>query len=216
MSLVVELRRRNVFRVAAAYLVVGWLLTEVLTTILPTLGAPDWASRAVILTFAFGFIPAVVLSWFYEITPEGIKRDHEVDHDRHEIQRVNKLDKATIGTAIALIIVIGLFSARYTADESTDVNVAISDTSVAVLPFVNMSDDRRNEYFSDGLTETLLHMLAQVPDLKVAARTSSFAFKGKSLSIQEIARALEVAHVLEGSVQRAGDRRLVPGLRSDA
>lgn len=206
MSLVVELRRRNVFRVAAAYLVVGWLLTEVLTTILPTLGAPDWASRAVILTFAFGFIPAVVLSWFYEITPEGIKRDHEVDHDRHEIQRVNKLDKATIGTAIALIIVIGLFSARYTADESTDVNVAISDTSVAVLPFVNMSDDRRNEYFSDGLTETLLHMLAQVPDLKVAARTSSFAFKGKSLSIQEIARALEVAHVLEGSVQRAGDR----------
>ena len=206
MSLVVELRRRNVFRVAAAYLVVGWLLTEVLTTILPTLGAPEWASRAVILTFAFGFIPAVVLSWFYEITPEGIKRDHEVDHEHHEIQRVNKFDKATIGTAIALIIFIGLFSARYTADESTDLSVAISDTSVAVLPFVNMSDDRDNEYFSDGLTETLLHMLAQVPDLKVAARTSSFAFKGKSLSIQEIARALEVAHVLEGSVQRAGDR----------
>jgi TolB-like protein/Flp pilus assembly protein TadD len=206
MSLVVELRRRNVFRVAAAYLVVGWLLTEVMTTILPTLGAPDWASRAVILTFAFGFIPAVVLSWFYEITPDGIKRDHEVDHDRHEARRVNKLDQATIGTAIALIIVIGLFSARYTADESTDHNVAISDTSVAVLPFVNMSDDRDNEYFSDGLTETLLHMLAQVPDLKVAARTSSFAFKGQSLSIQEIANALEVAHVLEGSVQRAGDR----------
>jgi TolB-like protein len=206
MSLVVELRRRNVFRVAAAYLVVGWLLTEVLTTILPTLGAAEWASRAVILTFAFGFIPAVVLSWFYEITPEGIKRDHEVDHDHHEIQRVNKLDKATIGTAIALIVVIGLFSARYTADESTDVNVAISDTSVAVLPFVNMSDDKDNEYFSDGLTETLLHMLTQIPDLKVAARTSSFAFKGQSLSIQDIARALEVAHVLEGSVQRAGDR----------
>jgi TolB-like protein/Flp pilus assembly protein TadD len=140
------------------------------------------------------------------ITPEGIKRDHEVDHEHHEIQRVNKFDKATIGTAIALIIFIGLFSARYTADESTDLNVAISDTSVAVLPFINMSDDRDNEYFSDGLTETLLHMLAQVPDLKVAARTSSFAFKGQSLSIQEIARAVEVAHVLEGSVQRVGDR----------
>ena len=206
MSLVVELRRRNVFRVAAAYLVVGWLLTEVLTTILPTLGAPDWASRAVILTFAFGFIPAVVLSWFYEITPEGIKRDHEVDRDHHETRRAGKLDQATIGTAVVLIILVGLFSARYTADETTDLNVPISDTSVAVLPFVNMSDDRDNEYFSDGLTETLLHMLAQVPDLKVAARTSSFAFKGKSLSIQEIARALEVAHVLEGSVQRAGDR----------
>ena len=206
MSLVVELRRRNVFRVAAAYLVVGWLLTEVLTTILPTLGAPDWASRAVILTFAFGFIPAVVLSWFYEITPDGIKRDHEVDHDQHETRRAGKLDQATIGTAVVLIILVGLFSARYTADETTDLSVPISDTSVAVLPFVNMSDDRDNEYFSDGLTETLLHMLAQVPDLKVAARTSSFAFKGKSLSIQEIARALEVAHVLEGSVQRAGDR----------
>jgi len=206
MSLVVELRRRNVFRVAAAYLVVGWLLTEVLTTILPTLGAPDWASRAVILTFAFGFIPAVVLSWFYEITPEGIKRDHEVDRDHHETRRAGKLDQATIGTAVVLIILVGLFSARYTADETTDLNVPISDTSVAVLPFVNMSDDRDNEYFSDGLTETLLHMLAQVPDLKVAARTSSFAFKGRSLSIQEIARALEVAHVLEGSVQRAGDR----------
>ena len=206
MSLVVELRRRNVFRVAAAYLVVGWLLTEVLTTILPTLGAPDWASRAVILTFAFGFIPAVVLSWFYEITPDGIKRDHEVDHDHHETRRAGRLDQATIGTAVVLIILVGLFSARYTADESTDLSVPISDTSVAVLPFVNMSDDRDNEYFSDGLTETLLHMLAQVPDLKVAARTSSFAFKGKSLSIQEIARALEVAHVLEGSVQRAGDR----------
>ena len=206
MSLVVELRRRNVFRVAAAYLVVGWLLTEVLTTILPTLGAPDWASRAVILTFAFGFIPAVILSWFYEITPDGIKRDHEVDRDHHEARRAGKLDQATIGTAVVLIILVGLFSARYTADETTDLSVPISDTSVAVLPFVNMSDDRDNEYFSDGLTETLLHMLAQVPDLKVAARTSSFAFKGQSLSIQEIARALEVAHVLEGSVQRAGDR----------
>ena len=81
MSLVAELRRRNVFRVAAAYLVVGWLLTEVLTTILPTLGAPEWAARAVILVFAFGFIPAVVFSWFYELTPEGVKREHEVDRD---------------------------------------------------------------------------------------------------------------------------------------
>lgn len=206
MSLVVELRRRNVFRVAAAYLVVGWLLTEVLTTILPTLGAPDWASRAVILTFAFGFIPAVVLSWFFEVTPEGIKRDHEVDHDHHESRSASKLDQATIGTAIVLIIIVGLFSAQYTADETTALDQAISETSVAVLPFVNMSDDKDNEYFSDGLTETLLHMLAQVPDLKVAARTSSFAFKGQSLSIQEIARALEVAHVLEGSVQRVGDR----------
>jgi TolB-like protein/Tfp pilus assembly protein PilF len=207
MSIVPELRRRNVFRVAAAYLVVGWLLTEVLTTILPTLGAPDWASRAVILIFAFGFLPAVVLAWFFEITPDGIKREHEVDRDNPAHERVaRRIDKLTIATAITLIIVIGLFSAQYTGEDALENNAEVSATSVAVLPFVNMSDDADNEYFSDGLTETLLHMLAQIPDLKVAARTSSFAFKGENRSIQEIARALEVGHVLEGSVQRVGDR----------
>ncbi len=207
MSLVAELRRRSVFRVAAAYLVVGWLLTEVLTTILPTLGAPEWAARAVILIFAFGFIPAVVLSWFFEITPDGIKRDQDVDREHPESHRAaRKIDQVTIGTAVALIIVVGLFSAKYTADDPSAVDLAVSDTSVAVLPFVNMSDDKDNEYFSDGLTETLLHMLAQIPDLKVAARTSSFAFKGQNLGIKDIAEALEVAHILEGSVQRAGDK----------
>jgi len=207
MSLVAELRRRNVFRVAAAYLVVGWLLTEVLTTILPTLGAPEWAARAVILIFAFGFIPAVVISWFYELTPEGIKREHEVDHDDPAAATTRKkVDHITIGTAIVLIILVGLFSARQTSDDAAPSDVPVSNASVAVLPFVNMSNDKDNEYFSDGLTETLLHMLAQIPDLKVAARTSSFAFKDQNISIQEIARALEVAHVLEGSVQRAGDR----------
>jgi TolB-like protein/cytochrome c-type biogenesis protein CcmH/NrfG len=206
MSLLAELRRRSVVRVAAAYLVVGWLLTEVLTTILPTLGAPEWASRAIILIFAFGFIPAVVLSWFFEITPEGIKREQDVDRE-HPGNRVvaRRVDQVTIGSAIVLIIVVGLFSARYTADDPSAVDLVVSDTSVAVLPFVNMSGDKDNEYFSDGLTETLLHMLAQIPDLKVAARTSSFAFKDQNLGIKAIAEALEVAHVLEGSVQRAGD-----------
>jgi len=207
MSLIAELRRRNVFRVAAAYLLGGWLLTEVLTTILPTLGAPEWAARAVILIFAFGFIPAVVLAWFFEITPDGIKRDHEVDFEDPEKHRqVRKLDQLTIATAVILIIFVGLFSARYTADDPTPIDLGVSATSVAVLPFDNMSGDKDNEYFSDGLTETLLHMLAQIPDLKVAARTSSFAFKGQNKSIQEIASELEVAHILEGSVQHAGDQ----------
>ncbi|MCP5089535.1 MAG: tetratricopeptide repeat protein [Gammaproteobacteria bacterium] len=207
MSFVAELRRRNVFRVAAAYLVVGWLLTEVLTTILPTLGAPAWTARAVILIFAFGFIPAVILSWFYELTPEGIKRDHGVETDIGAGGKTSKkLDHVAIATAAILIILVGLFSARQTSDDMVPADTPVSAASVAVLPFVNMSNDKDNEYFSDGLTETLLHMLAQIPDLKVAARTSSFAFKGKNISIQEIARALDVAHVLEGSVQRAGDR----------
>ncbi len=206
MGLLAELRRRSVFRVAAAYLVVGWLLTEVLTTILPALGAPEWTARAVILIFAFGFIPAVVLSWFYELTPDGIVRDHGIDpDDTGNVRTGKRLDNIAAAMVVLLIILVGLFAARQTSDDGDFVDIAVSSASVAVLPFVNMSNDKDNEYFSDGLTETLLHMLAQIPDLKVAARTSSFAFKGKNLGVREIARALEVAHVLEGSVQRAGD-----------
>ena len=213
MSLIVELKRRNVFRVAAAYLVVGWLLTEVLTTILPTLGAPEWTSRAVILIFAFGFIPAVVLSWVYEVTPDGIKRENEVVRDESITDSTaKKLDYVTIAAVIGIIIFVAAFSAKQAEDTAGPADRVmverelISDASVAVLPFVNMSNDEDNEYFSDGLTETLLHMLAQVPDLKVAARTSSFSFKNQNKTIQEIAESLQVAHVLEGSVQRAGDR----------
>ncbi len=206
MSLVVELRRRNVFRVAAAYLVVGWLLTEVLTTILPTLGAPEWTSRAVILIFAFGFIPAVIFSWFYELTPEGIKRDEDVLRDENLASRSGrKLDYVTVGGVVVLIVFVGLFSARQTDDGQPGPEITASEASVAVLPFANMSNDPDNEYFSDGLTETLLHMLAQIPDLQVAARTSSFAFRGQNVDVREIAAALGVAHILEGSVQRAGD-----------
>jgi len=206
MSLIVELRRRNVFRVAAAYVVVGWLLTEVLTTILPELGAADWIGRAVKLIFAFGFIPAIVLSWVYEITPDGIKREHEVVRDETQTPRkAKKLDYVTIAAVIASIIFVATFSARQSRDNDAPLR-SISNASVAVLPFINMSNDKDNEYFSDGLTETLLHMLAQVPGLKVAARTSSFSFKNQDKTIGEIASALGVAHVLEGSVQRVGDR----------
>lgn len=206
MSLIAELRRRNVFRVAAAYVVVGWLITEVLTAILPELGAPDWISRAVKLVFAFGFIPAIVLSWVYEITPDGIKRELDIVRDASAGPRdVRKLDYITIVAVIAGIVFVATFSARH-ADQIDVPSADISHASVAVLPFVNMSSDSDNEYFSDGLTETLLHMLAQVPDLKVAARTSSFAFKNQNKTIREIASALGVAHVLEGSVQRVGDR----------
>jgi TolB-like protein/Tfp pilus assembly protein PilF len=207
MPLFDELKRRNVFRVALAYLVVGWLLTEVLTTILPTLGAPDWTPRAVILIFAFGFIPAIVLSWFYELTPEGIKRDHEVRQDGSGLTRAgNTLQWVTIAGAVILVVFLGFFGAQQGDDAASPTGAAVSEASVAVLPFVNLSSDPDNEYFSDGLTETLLHMLTQHPELKVAARTSSFAFKNQDRTIVEIARLLGVAHVLEGSVQRVGDR----------
>lgn len=207
MSLVSELKRRNVFRVAAAYLVVGWLLTEVLTTILPTLGAPDWAVTAVILIFVFGFIPTVILSWVYELTPEGIKKEEDVDRES-AIGRgsIRKLDYITISAVGLAIIFVAFFSARELQDGTTSDETVVSNESIAVLPFVNISKDEDNEYFSDGLTESLLHMLAQIPGLKVAARTSSFAFKGKNINIREIAKALQVAHVLEGSVQQVGNR----------
>ena len=206
MSLLVELKRRNVFRVTAAYLVVGWLLTEVLTTLLPTLGAPEWTSRAVILAFALGFVPTVVLSWIYELTPDGIKREADIVDDAGTRGSNKKFDYAAIAIVGVLIVGIAFLGARSSLTDRPGRAAVINNASVAVLPFVNMSDDKDNEYFSDGLTETLLHMLTQVPGLQVAARTSSFAFKGQNQNVQEIAAALQVAHILEGSVQRAGNR----------
>jgi len=206
-SLFEELKRRNVFRVAAAYLVAGWLLTEVLTNVLPAFGAPGWVSRAVTLAFAFGFLPTIVLSWIYEITPEGIKRDHEVDRDDPNTAATgNRLEYFTFAAVIVGVIFVAVFSSRSDIDEPATEAIENADASVAVLPFVNMSGSEDNEYFSDGLTETLLNMLAQIPELKVAARTSSFAFRDQNKTIVEIAKALDVAHVLEGSVQRVGDR----------
>lgn len=207
MNLISELKRRNVFRVAAAYLVVGWLLTEVLTTILPTLGAPGWVVTAVILVFALGFIPTVILSWVYQLTPDGIRKEKDAEsEDSGSVEAASKGDYATIAVIVLAIVIIAFFSASRGPEEASPTMAAVGANSVAVLPFVNMSRDEDNEYFSDGLTETLLHMLVQVPDLKVAARTSSFAFKGKNMDIREIAEALQVAHILEGSVQQAGNR----------
>jgi TolB-like protein/tetratricopeptide (TPR) repeat protein len=207
MSLVTELQRRNVLRVTAAYLVVGWLLTEVLTTILPTLGAPGWAAKMVILCFAFGFIPAVILSWVYELTADGIKKEAGMDRDDARAHvAIGKLDYVTIVGVVLAVVIIAFLGASQSIEDSNSSVATVSPDSVAVLPFVNMSRDEDNDYFSDGLTETLLHMLAQVPGLHVAARTSSFAFKGKNMDIREIADALQVAHILEGSVQQSGSK----------
>jgi len=206
MSLANELKRRSVFRVTFAYLVVGWLLTEVLTTLLPTLGAPAWTPRAVILAFALGFIPTVVLSWIYQWTPDGVKRDSEVRGGTDSPGSTRTFDYIVITAVVVLVFVIAFLGAQPSLIGKPEDTATASNASVAVLPFVNMSGDKDNEYFSDGLTETLLHMLTQIPGLQVAARTSSFAFKGQNVNISEIAAALNVAHILEGSVQRAGDR----------
>ncbi len=208
MSLFSELKRRNVFRVATAYVVVGWLLTEIATTLLPTFGAPDWVAKALILVLALAFVPVLIFAWAFELTPDGIKRERDVDRNRSITSDTGKkLNYVTIAAVVAGVAFVLLSrDGERAPDPEPEVVVTAGSPSVAVLPFVNMSGNAENEYFSDGLTETLLHMLAQIPDLKVAARTSSFAFKDQQDDIRQIASALDVAHVLEGSVQRAGDR----------
>jgi len=219
-SLYAELKRRNVFRVALAYLVLAWLLVQVASVLLPTFEAPAWVMRVLVLVLAAGFVVALVFSWVYELTPQGLKRDHEVAPDASIAhQTAKKLDVAVI---VLLVLAIGVatythFRAAPVAPAPTSV-VAAGDArpSLAVLPFVNMSAVAENEYFSDGLTETLLNMLAQVEGLKVTARTSAFAFKGTNKDIREIATTLNVNAVLEGSVQRAGQRVRITAQLIDA
>jgi len=211
-----ELKRRNVFRVGAAYAVTAWVLLQILDVVGDILELPEWGGKLILVLLVIGFFIALIFAWAFEMTPEGVKREKDVDRSRSiTSQTGRKLDRIIIGVlAIAVIylmvdklvlqkLVVNPGATPVTAEPAP---AAAQNPSVAVLPFVNMSGDTDNEYFSDGLTETLLHMLSQLPGLHVAARTSSFAFKGQNVSIGEIAGALGVAHVLEGSVQKANDR----------
>ena len=217
-----ELKRRNVIRVAIAYGVAAWFILQLADVVLENIGAPEWVMQAIMLVLAAGFPLAIIFAWAFEMTPEGLKKEKDVDRSQsvtHVTGR--KLDRMIIGI-MAVVIAFLVLDRFVLKDESGNTvpatetqTAAIEETadpivetgpSVAVLPFINMSGDADNEYFSDGLTETLLHMLAQLPELRVAARTSSFAFKGTNTSIEEISKTLGVAHVLEGSVQKAGNR----------
>lgn len=212
MSLIEELKRRNVIRLLLAYAVVSWLVIEVSNTLLEIFGAPDWVAKAIIVVLVIGMVVTGIFSWVYELTPEGLKKESEVARDASITHQTGKkLNYITIAAVVVVAAFVGW--SRFVAappESAVETEIAVpgiaDGASVAVLPFVNMSDSKETEYFSDGLTETLLHMLVQLPELKVAARTSSFAFKGKDKDIREIAQALDVAHVLEGSVQRSGDR----------
>jgi len=201
-----ELKRRNVFRVGIAYLAVAWVVMQAADIVFDNVAAPEWLMPVVLFFIVVGFPVALLFAWAYEMTPEGIKREHEVVRDESITEyTAKKLDYVTIAAIVVGIIFFAFISARQSSGPPV-VEVTISDASVAVLPFENLSAESDHEYFSNGLTETILHMLAQIPDLKVAARTSSFAFRGQNKTIQEIAAALEVAHILEGSVQRDGDQ----------
>ena len=183
MSLFNELKRRNVFKVAAAYIIVAWILLQVSDTLVPALHLPDWFHSGVALLLILGFPVALIFAWAWEMTPEGLKKEKKAGDSKS----VSKT--ADDG------------SGKIEADD-----LQVIEKSVAVLPFVNMSDDSSNEFFSDGISEELLNLLARIPELRVAARTSSFSLKGKDLQMSEVGDILKVAHVLEGSVRKTGNQ----------
>ncbi|HKX57164.1 MAG TPA: tetratricopeptide repeat protein [Xanthomonadales bacterium] len=240
MSLFEELKRRNVFRVGIAYIVAAWLLVQIADLAFDIVGVGDGLLRGVAILLALGFIPTVIFAWAFELTPEGIKREREVNRDASITSvTAKKLDFVTIGLLVTVLAVFAVDRLIPSADviPSPDVSassgVIQADTSsgtpiqdgihersaetsdavalppaksIAVLPFVNMSDDTSNEYFSDGISEEILNALAKVKDLKVAGRTSSFAFKGQNQDLRVIGEALGVGNILEGSVRKAGNK----------
>lgn len=227
MNLIEELKRRNVFRVVLAYLVLGWLVLQVMDVLVDALELPAVWSRAVIALLLLGLIPAVVFSWVYELTPEGLKKESAVDRSQSVAgQTGRKLNAAIV---VLLVVAIGLFvhdrffrvpagpiPAAETAAVQASAGEGETRPSVAVLAFENMSADAENEYFADGISEEILNLLAEIRDLSVASRTSAFAFKGKDVPIPEIAEALKVRYVLEGSVRKAGEQVRVTAQLIDA
>src|SRR4029079_1706957 len=186
---------------------------------------PDWVLQALVMLVAIGFVPALVFAWVFELTPQGLKRDEEVKPEESIApQTARRMDRMIIAVLAVALAYFGfdkfMLAPRREAaavaaatqgnapkveSAAAPVAAGVSPKSVAVLPFVNMSGDPKNEFFSDGITEEILNALAQIADLKVAARTSAFAFKGKDLDLRHVGEVLAVAHVLEGSVQRNGD-----------
>ena len=219
MSFFAELKRRNVIRVATAYVVASWLIIQVIETIFPAFGFGDGAIRLVITILAIAFVPVLVFSWVFELTPQGLAKEVSVEQER-SITRFTgkKLDRAIM---LLLALAVGYFAFdKFVVDPRRDATLVAKTVeqarsealnqparapSIAVLPFVNMSDDVSNEYFSDGLSEELLNLLTKIPELKVASRSSAFSFKGKDFKISDVGRELNVAHVLEGSVRKSGN-----------
>ena len=215
-----ELRRRNVFRVGVAYVVVGWFLAEIGSLLFGTFEAPAWVMKVFATLIILGFPLALFFAWAFEMTPDGLKREKDIDRSQSAAPQSGRKFDFVIIFLLAVGLVYFVYESRSRVDPATEPLLTQPDSaidssadrqrvpakSIAVLPFVNMSGVQENEYFSDGLAETLLHMLAQIEELQVAARTSAFKFKGKNEDVRLIGEQLGVATVLEGSVQRAGNR----------
>ncbi len=223
MNFISELKRRNVIRMAGLYLVGAWLITQVAATLLPVFEAPGWLMKTIVGILAFGFMPAMVFAWIFELTPDGLKRDSEISEAQSIApQTARKMERSILVLfAIALAFfgfdkfylapkreaaAISAASVKVKAQTLAEIKTSVSEKSIAVLPFVNMSADKDNEYFSDGISEEILNALTKIDDLKVAGRTSSFFFKGKNENLTKIGETLGVAHVLEGSVRKQGEK----------
>jgi adenylate cyclase len=219
-----ELKRRNVFRVGVAYLLAAWVLLQIVDLVLDVIGAPEWILQVFALAAAIGLPTILIFAWAFELTPEGLKRESQVNRDRSITpQTGRKLDRAII--VLLVLTVAALLTDRFfnlerrsndpaqvqsaetPATDSTSTSIQpVTQQSVAVLPFLALSSGTDDEYFADGLTEEILNALSQLPELLVTARTSAFHFKGRDLPVQEIATQLGVRHIVEGSVRRAGER----------
>ena len=208
-----ELKRRNVIRFAGLYLVGAWLLVQVAGTVLPMFGAPDWLPRSVVILLAIGFIPALVFSWVFEMTPQGLRRDAEIAPEQSIApQTARRMDRMIIAV---LVLALGYFAfdkfllAPRRVSSPNDSSSAINPKSIAVLPFENLSSDKENAYFVSGMRDELLTKLAQLGDLKVVSRTSADKFQSHPPDIRTVGRELGVAYVLEGSVQKSGEDVLI-------
>jgi len=208
-----ELKRRNVYKVAVAYAVIAWLLVQAGSILLPTFEAPGWVMKALVTAIAAGFPIALVLSWAFELTPAGLVRSEDVaPNESIPPQTGRKLAGVTIAVTVAAL---GLFLFQTLRDRSPvshagpasrTIASPVDQKSIAVLRFTDLSPGHDQEYFSDGIADEILNSLAKVSDLKVAGRTSSFYFKGRNEDLQTIGGALGVAHVLQGSVRKQGEK----------
>jgi TolB-like protein len=206
-----ELKRRHVYRVAVAYAVVGWLAIQVSATVVPALLLPTVITSAVVFAAFVGFPIALVLAWAFEMTPEGIRRTDDAGPNKSTSRRTGR--KVTALIVVAAVAATGLFAWQLFRKRA----ISGADKSIAVLPFQNLSDDKENAYFADGVQDEILTTLARVADLKVISRTSVMQYRDNSArKLPEIAQALQVAHVLEGSVQRMGNRVRVTAQLIDA
>src|SRR5437660_8158864 len=209
-----ELKRRNVYKVAVAYAVVGWLVVQVTTQVFPIFEIPNWALRLIVLAIVIGFPIALVMAWAFELTPEGIKRTEDVDLATQASKSRTWIYVVIVGALLS----VGLFMlGRYGFREKISASSELPAKSIAVLPFENLSSDKENAYFTDGVQDEILTDLAKIADLKVISRTSVMQYKsGTPRNLREIGQQLGVAHVVEGSVQRAANQVRVNAQLIDA